>query len=60
MLKIEEIKKQRKNQLKAIMDSKTTLILRLTRPLELIDPRTKNDSDKTQDICMPYLGNGYV
>ena len=23
-------------------------------------PRTKNDSDKTQDIRMPYVGNGYV
>ena len=25
-----------------------------------MDPRTKNDSDKTQDIRMPYAGNGYV
>ena len=25
-----------------------------------MDPRTKNDSDKTQDIRMPYVGNGYV
>ena len=23
------------------------------RPWELMDPRTKNDSDKTQDIGMP-------
>ena len=23
-----------------------------------MDPRTKNDSDKTQDIRMPYAGNG--
>ena len=28
---------------------------------ELMDPPDKkNDSDKTQDICMPYVGNGYV
>ena len=32
----------------------------LTSPWELMDPQTKNDSDKTQDICMPYVGNGYV
>ena len=26
-----------------------------------MDPRTKNDSDKTQDIrTMPYVGNEYV
>ena len=25
-----------------------------------MDPQTKNDSDKTQDIRMPYVGNGYV
>ena len=24
-----------------------------------MDPRTKNDSDKTQDIRMPYLGNTF-
>ena len=29
-------------------------------PWELMDPRTKNDSDKTQDICIPYICNGYV
>ena len=29
-------------------------------PWELMDPRTKNDSDKTQDIHMPYIGNEYV
>ena len=23
-------------------------------PWELMDPRTKNDSDKTQDICIPF------
>ena len=27
---------------------------------ELMEPRTKNGSDKTQDIPMPYVGNGYV
>ena len=32
----------------------------LTSPWELMDPRTKNDSDKTQDIRIPYGGNGYV
>ena len=31
-----------------------------TSPWELLDPRTKNDTDKTQDIRMPYVGNGYV
>ena len=31
-----------------------------TSPWELMDPRTKNDSDKTQDIRIPYVGNGYV
>ena len=31
-----------------------------TSPWELMDPQTKNDSDKTQDIRMPYVGNGYV
>ena len=25
-----------------------------------MDRQTKNHSDKTQDICMPYVGNGYV
>ena len=25
-----------------------------------MDPQTKNDSDKTQDIHMPYADNGYV
>ena len=25
-----------------------------TSPWELMDPRTKNDSDKTQDIRMPF------
>ena len=25
-----------------------------------MDPRSKNDSEKTQDIRMPYVGNGYV
>ena len=30
---------------------------KLTSPWELMDPPTKNDSDKTQDIRMPYLGN---
>ena len=24
----------------------------------IMDPWTKNDSNKTQDICMPYVGNG--
>ena len=33
---------------------------KLTNPWELMDPRTKNDSDKTQDIRMPYVGNEYV
>ena len=27
---------------------------------EIMDPQTKNDSDKTQDICTPYVGHGYV
>ena len=31
----------------------------ITSPWELMDPQTKNDSDKTQDIRMPYVGNGY-
>ena len=31
----------------------------LTSSWELMDPR-KNDSDNTQDIRMPYVGNGYV
>ena len=30
---------------------------KLTSPWELMDPPTKNDSDKTQDIRMPYVGN---
>ena len=34
--------------------------MKLTRPWELIDTRTKNDSDKTHDICMPYLGNACI
>ena len=25
-----------------------------------MEPQTKNDSDKTRDIRMPYVGNGYV
>ena len=29
-------------------------------PWELMDPRTKNDSDKTEDMHMSYVGNGYV
>ena len=32
---------------------------KLTSPWELMDPRTKNDSDKTQDIRMPYVGNTF-
>ena len=36
------------------------VILYQTSSWELMDPRTKNDSDKTQDIRMPYVGNGYV
>ena len=32
----------------------------VTSPWELMDPRTKNDSDKTQGIRMLYVGNGYV
>ena len=36
------------------------VIIIITSPWELMDPRTKNDSDKTQDIRMPYVGNGYV
>ena len=30
---------------------------KLTSPLELMDPRTKNDSDKIQERRMPYVGN---
>ena len=30
---------------------------KLTSPWELMDPRTKNVSDKTQEIRMPYVGN---
>ena len=26
----------------------------ITSPWELMDPQTKNDSDKTQDICIPF------
>ena len=33
---------------------------KITSPWELMDPRTKNDSDKTQDIRIPYVGNEYV
>ena len=29
------------------------IIIKIISPWELMDPRTKNDSDKTQDICMP-------
>ena len=32
---------------------------KLTSPWELMDPRTKNDSDKTQDIRIPYVGNTF-
>ena len=39
---------------------KTTGKCKLTSPWELMDHRTKNNSDKTQDIRMPYVGNGYV
>ena len=28
-------------------------LIKKTSPWELMDPQTKNDSDKTQDICMP-------
>ena len=31
---------------------------RKTSTWEVMDPRTKNDSDKTQDIRMPYVGHG--
>ena len=31
-----------------------------TSPWELMHPRAKNDSDKTQVIHMPYVGNGNV
>ena len=27
---------------------------KITSPWELMDPRTKNESDKTQDICIPF------
>ena len=30
------------------------------KPLGTNGPRDKNDSDKNQDIRMPYAGNGYV
>ena len=33
---------------------------KINKPPRTNGPRTKNDSDKTQDICMPYVGNGYV
>ena len=33
---------------------------RRTSPWELMDPQAKNDSDKTQDIHIPYVGNEYV
>ena len=32
----------------------------MNKPLGTNGPRTKNDSDKTQDIRMPYVGNGYA
>ena len=32
----------------------------MTSPWELMDPRTKNESDNSQDIRMPYVGNRYV
>ena len=31
-----------------------------TSPWELMDPQRKNNPDKTRDIRMPYVGNGYV
>ena len=37
---------------------KKHLKLKKTRPWELMDLQTKNDSDTTQDIRMPYVGNG--
>ena len=30
------------------------------KPLGTNGPLDKNSSDKTQDISMPYVGNGYV
>ena len=33
---------------------------KLTSPWELMDPQIKNDSDKTQDIRMPYARNEYL
>ena len=35
----------------------TVLRTMINKPLELMDPQTKNDSDKTQDIRMSYVGN---
>ena len=33
---------------------------KFNKPLGTNGPPDKNDSDKTQDIHMPYVGNGYV
>ena len=46
--------------LKALKESEKPPKTRRPSPWELMEPWTKNDSDKTQDIRMPYVGNGYV
>ena len=45
---------------KQIEDGHVEMERTKTSPWELMDPQTKNDSDKTQDICMHYVGHGYV
>ena len=36
------------------------LFTKINKPLGTNGPQTKNDSDNTQDIRIPYVGNGYV
>ena len=64
-LKILGIDKIKRNNMKKIIAPFTHKLMlntnnNKTSPWELMVPQTKNDSDKTQDIRMPYVGNGYV
>ena len=34
--------------------------VKMNKPLGTNGPRTNNDSDKTEDIHMPYVDNGYI